>query len=261
MASKRGGERQSKHQQQLLRQYEARQRVHREQAGRRRRDNIVAIAAVVVVAALAGVGQFAYFTNGPGAPTPEPTESAAAGDGLNVGEVPDASLAEGRTWTGTLTLNDLPLGVELDGAAAPQAVSVLVDAAQSGYYLGTTCHRLVTSDTAQLLQCGSADGTGATDPSFSYGPLENTGADGVYPAGTIAIARTGDNAYGNGRQFFIVTADTYLPDDSVGGYSIVGRVTDGLETLIELGITPGTVDGSSDGQPAVSITITDFTIQ
>ena len=266
VANKRAGENQAKTQQQMLRQYEARKTVHEGQGRRRRRDNIVAIGAFVVVATLAGLAQFFFFTAGPGTPTPEPTvsatETAAPEPGTaNIGEVPDLTLSEGRTWTGELTVNDLPLGIELDGALAPQAVAVLVEAAQAGYYDGTSCHRLVNGPGAQLLQCGSLDGTGATDPSFSFGPLENTGVDGIYPAGTIAMARTSDNAFGNGRQFFIVTADTLLPDDSVGGYSIVGRVTSGLDALVAAVITPGTVDGSGDAAPIVPTLITGFTIQ
>jgi peptidyl-prolyl cis-trans isomerase B (cyclophilin B) len=261
-------DRQARTQQQLLRQYEARKAVHERQGARRRRDNIVAIGAIIVVATLAGLAQFFFFTAGPGMPTPVPTASstpdpgadADAGSG-NIGDVPDPSLAEGRTWTGTLTINDVPLGVELDGALAPQAASVLVEAAQTGAYLGTTCHRLVAGDTAQLLQCGSLDGTGAIDPAFSFGPLENTGVDGVYPVGSLAMARTGNDAYGNGRQFFIVTADSVLPDDDAGGYTIVGRVVSGLDALIAGVVAGGTVDGSGDAAPAVAATITGFTIQ
>jgi len=267
VAHKRAGDRHSKTQQQLLRQYEARQAVHAHQQTRRRRDNLIAIGAIVVVAALAGLAQFFYFAAGPGVPTPEPTSSASAEDPTTdiVGDVPDPSLAEGRTWSGTLTLDAagtaLPLGIELDGAAAPQAVSTIVQAASDGTYLGTTCHRLVSGATAQLLQCGSADGTGAADPTFAYGPIENAPADDVYPAGTIAMARLSDDASSNGRQFFIVTADTTLPSDTAGGYSVVGRVTSGLDALVADVVAAGTENGSADGPPAVGVTITGLTIQ
>ena len=261
-------DRQAKTQQQLLRQYEARKAVHERQGARRRRDNIIAIGAIVVVASLAGLAQFFFFTAGPGMPTPVPSASSTADAGTdadagaaNVGEVPDPTLAEGRTWSGTLTINDIPLGVELDGALAPQAASVLIDAAQTGSSEGTTCHRLVSAESAQLLQCGSLDGTGATDPSFSFGPLENTGVDGFYPAGSLAMARTSNDAFGNGRQFFIVTADTALPDDTVGGYTIVGKVTSGLDALVAGVVAAGTADGSGDAAPLTPATITGFTIQ
>lgn len=269
MASKRAGDRQTKTQQQLLRQYEARQAVHGHRIARRRRDNIVAAAALVVVAAVAGIGQVVYFSAGPGAPTPEPSASASASAsveaGVNVGDVPDPSLAEGRTWTGELVLDaggtSVPLGIALDGALAPQAVASIVQAVELGYYPGTTCHRLVLAETAQLLQCGSADGTGAADTTYAFGPIENAPADDVYPAGTIAIARLGDDAYSNGRQFFLVTADTTLPSDTAGGYTVVGTITSGLDELVAAVVAAGTADGSADGSPAVTVTISGLTIQ
>ena len=83
--------------------------------------------------------------------------------------------------------------------------------------------RLADTDGFAFLQCGSVDGTGAGDPDYSFGPIENAPTDNIYPAGTIAMARAGDDAYSNGHQFFIVTADTTLGADSAGGYTIVSR--------------------------------------
>lgn len=239
--------------------------MHAHQNKRRLRDNIFAIAGVIVVAALAATTQIFYFTSGPGAPTPEPSASASAPSGTNVG-APDASLAESRVWTGELTINDIVLGIELDGVNAPQATAGWVQAVESDYYPGKTCHRLANSAGFSFLQCGSLDGTGASDPSFSYGPIENAPADGVYQAGTIAMARTQDDAYSNGHQFFIVTAATTLGIDTVGGYTVVGRVTSGLENLISqitaAGIDPTQTgaDGQS-GAPLIPATITSLTLQ
>jgi peptidyl-prolyl cis-trans isomerase B (cyclophilin B) len=252
-----------------LRRFTARQAVHEHRGVRRRRDNLAAIGGLVVVAAIAGVLQVFYFASGPGAPTPEPSPSAVASAdpadpnqaGQNTGEVPDPSVAEDRVWTGTLTLNDIPLGIELDGVAAPQAVASFVTGIADGYYDGKTCHRLVTADTAGLIQCGSLDGTGASDPSYGFGPVENAPADGVYPAGTIAMARVGNDAFSQGRQFFVVYQDTPLPADAAGGYTVFGHVTSGLDALIAQIAAAGTADGSGDGAPAVATTITGVTIQ
>jgi peptidyl-prolyl cis-trans isomerase B (cyclophilin B) len=248
----------------LLR-YQARQQVHATQRRRRVRDNIIAVAGVVVVAAAAAATQIFYFTAGPGAPTPEPSASASgAPSGSNVG-APDPALAEGRTWTGTIVLNgDITLGIELDGAAAPQATAGWVQDVTDGYYDGKTCHRLATSDGFAFLQCGSVDGTGASDPAFSYGPIENAPADNVYPTGTIAMARAGNDAYSNGHQFFIVTDTTTLGADSAGGYTIVGKVTSGLEDLIDKVTSKGIDEIGTDGvtgTPKVPTTITSVTLQ
>ena len=97
--------------------------------------------------------------------------------------------------------------------------------------------------------------------SYSFGPIENAPADGVYPAGTIAMARASGDAYSNGRQFFIVFQDSTLPNDAAGGYTVVGSVTSGLDSLMAQIANAGTADGSTDGAPLVATTITSLTIQ
>jgi peptidyl-prolyl cis-trans isomerase B (cyclophilin B) len=259
-------DRQAREERARLRTYQARQEVHVRKQRRRVRDNVIAVVALVVVLALATAAQLFYFGGGPGTPVAEPTETPTATPtptpppGENQGDVPSADIAEGRTWTGTLTLNDIPLGVELDGAAAPQAVSSTISLAQSGFYDGVSCHRL-TRDNIWVLQCGDPAGDGTGGPGYSYGPVENAPADGQYPAGTIAMARQPTNAYSQGSQFFIVYEDTQLTPDEAGGYTVIGQVTSGLDQL-KSGITDaGTADGGTDGAPAVPVTITGFTIQ
>ncbi|THG33036.1 peptidylprolyl isomerase [Naasia lichenicola] len=246
-----------------LRSFTAKQTVHAEQVARRRRDNIVAIVAGVIVIALAATAQVFYFTAGPGVPIPTPTPSAsasAAAEGANVGDVPSADLSEYREWTGEMTLNDIPLGITLEGGLAPQGVASFVSLAQTGFYDAKTCHRL-TDTGFSVLQCGSVDGAGGGDLGYSFGPIENAPADDVYPAGTIALARQSDNAYSNGSQFFIVYADTTITSDTAGGYTVIGQVTSGLDQLIAAVTDAGTVDGSSDGAPLVPTTITSVTVQ
>lgn len=263
MASSKNQERDAREARDRLKAYNARQAVHTTQIKRRRRDNLVAALGVVVIAAAATGVQVFYFTGGPGAPVPVPSASAsdAAATGTNVGAIPDVSVAENRTWTGEMSINGIPLGFELDGVNAPQATAVFVTDAQSGYYSGKNCHRLVQSATAGLLQCGSQTGDGTSDPSvFAYGPYENVPADGNYLTGYLAIARTG-SAYGNGHQFFIVFSDTYLPGDSYGGYTVVGKITSGLDQLVAGVVSGGIADGSEDGAPVVTTIIDSVTVQ
>ncbi|GAA1842373.1 peptidylprolyl isomerase [Agromyces salentinus] len=259
-------DRQAREERARLRTYQARQQVHAGKQRRRSRDNVIAVIALVVVLALATAAQLFYFNGGPGAVDPvaspeattaPPTEAA----GENTGDVPSADIAEGRTWTGTLTLNDIPLGIELDGAAAPQAVSSELSLIQSGFYDGVSCHRL-TTEGIFVLQCGDPNGDGTGGPGYSYGPIENDPEDGVYPAGTIAMARQGGNAYSQGSQFFIVYDDTTLPTEpEVGGYTVVGRVTSGIDQLQTGVIDAGVVDGGTDGSPVVPVEITSVEVQ
>ena len=248
-----------------VRRYAARQEVHRRQGRRRLRDNVWAIAGVVVIAGLAAVTQISYFSVGPGVPEPTPSASASpeAGTaaGENIGDVPSADLAEDRTWTGSIQLSGIDLGIELDGAAAPQGVSSFISLAQSGFYDGLTCHRLTTGEGFEVLQCGDPSGDGSGGPEYSYGPIENAPTDDVYPAGTIAMARVGGDAYSMGSQFFIVYGDTTIPADAAGGYTVLGTVTSGLDQVVSQIASAGTADGSSDGVPAAEAVISGVTVQ
>jgi peptidyl-prolyl cis-trans isomerase B (cyclophilin B) len=255
-----------------VRAYQARKAVNEHQQKRRVRDNILAGGILVLVLVVLIGAQLFYFGGGPGTPEPsasgtptaepsaEPTEGVVTPTpGANAGDVPSSDLAEGRTWTGTLTLNDIPLGIELDGALAPQAVSSTIALAQSGFYDDVSCHRL-TNGGFSVLQCGDPDGNGTGGPNYYYGPVENAPADDVYPAGTLAMARAADG-YSQGSQFFVVYDDTTIPAGEAGGYTVIGKVTSGLDELKSGIVDGGIVGDASDGAPKIATTITGFTLQ
>ena len=264
MASNYKLERAAREERGRVRSYQARRAVHEHQTKRRVRDNLIAGGGLLVVLTLIVVAQVFYFNGGPGTPeattaaTDTPTTTPTAAAGANSGVVPASTLAEGRTWTGTMTLNDIPVGIELDGALAPQAVSSTISLVQTGFYDGLTCHRL-TVEGIFVLQCGDPVGDGTGGPDYSYGPVENAPTDDVYPAGTLAMARSGNDGFSNGSQFFIVYEDSTIPADSAGGYTVLGRVTSGLDQIkteiTDAGITAG---GAS---PVVPTTITGITVQ
>lgn len=250
-------------------QMEAKRELRRHQDKRRKRDNIIASAAGGAALVLALVLQLTVFASNPtedefkaaeaGLSTPSATPTPAASNGENI---PKPETAAGKTFTGELKLNRGTLGVELDGTKAPQAAAVFKSLADQNFYAGVSCHRLTTADSFGVLQCGSKTGDGASDPAYTWGPLENTPADNKYPAGTIAVARTSNNAYGNGTQFFIVYKDTVIPADSAGGYTVVGKVTSGLDVVSGIaaaGIKPGT--SATDGAPVEPVTIDSFSLK
>jgi peptidyl-prolyl cis-trans isomerase B (cyclophilin B) len=156
--------------------------------------------------------------------------------------VPDPSLAEGREWGATMVTSEGDIAFTLDGKAAPQAVANFVQLARDGYYDESACHR-VTTEGIWVLQCGSVTGDGTDSPGYQFGPLENVPEDGVYPVGTVAMARASAED-SQGSQFFIVYQPTTLP----GGYSVFGHVTSGLD-VVEAVAAAGTEDGSTDGRP------------
>ncbi len=266
MSPSKNNDRDARETRDRLRRYTARQSVHSHQIARRRRDNIVAVASVVVVATLATLTQVFYFSSGPGMPAPSasPASSSPPAANTNVGNVPAQSIAEARPWTGTLSLNDVKLGITLDGARAPQAASVFISLAKSNFYTGAgaDCFRLSNAVSLNILQCGSPDGAASGNIGYSYGPVENPPADGVYPAGTIAMARA-NSLYSQGSQFFITYGPTTLsPAD--GGYTVFGQITSGLDQFISQIAAKGVIasaNSTSDGAPVVSTKITQLTVQ
>lgn len=249
------------------RRHEKWERRSRERAARRRRIRLISAVVgglAVVVAAIVLV-----LVNRPEEPvdphatppaeTPADTPGEAQPLPTTAPELydapPDPAEAEGRTWQLTVHTSAGDIGLEVDGENAPQAAANFLRLARDGFYDGMACHRLLPDS---LLQCGDPTATGTGGPGYGFGPIENAPEDDLYPAGTLAMARRGGDAESMGSQFFMVFADVTLPSDSAGGYSVFGRVTEGLDILQQVG-SAGTVEGSE--QPALPVTIEGVTIE
>jgi peptidyl-prolyl cis-trans isomerase B (cyclophilin B) len=251
---------------------EAKRELRRVQEKRRKRDNVLAAGAGTAAVALALVLQLTVFSSNPseeefaaaqaGLPNASASATPSAPPTANAENIPKPETAAGKTFTGELALNRGTVGVELDGTKAPQAAAVFKSLADQNFYNGLNCHRLTTAETFGVLQCGSKSGDGSTDPAYTWGPLENTPQDNNYPAGTVAVARSGGNAYGNGTQFFIVYKDTMIPADAAGGYTVVGRVTSGLDVVTGIAAAGLKTGGNAtDGAPAEPVTIDSFSLK
>jgi peptidyl-prolyl cis-trans isomerase B (cyclophilin B) len=168
---------------------------------------------------------------------------------------PPASEAEGKTWDLTVNTTCGKITIALDGKKAPQAVSATLMLAKAGYFDGTVCHRLVTAG-IYVLQCGDPTGTGTGGPGFSYGPVENAPAKDLYKAGTVAMARQGDNGKSMGSQFFLVYKDSTIPSDSAGGYTVLGEMTKGLDVVKKVADGgAAAADGTGNSAPLRPISI------
>ncbi|MFE7508263.1 peptidylprolyl isomerase [Promicromonospora sp. NPDC057488] len=235
---------------------QAEKQAQRQAAKRARKQRLWILVALFTVLALVGAFVIAALINNNAAPEagacPEAVEEAR-----DSYELADPAVAEDRTWTVTLqacsgdTTADIVL--ELDGAAAPQAVASFVTLAQGKYFDGTGCHRL-TTENIFVLQCGDPTFTGSGSPGYSFGPVENAPDDDVYPAGTVAMARRGDDPNSMGSQFFLVYEDSTIPSDTAGGYTVFGTITSGLD-FVQAVADAGVAEGAPDGPPANPVTI------
>lgn len=151
----------------------------------------------------------------------------------------------------------------LDAAVAPCTVNSFASLAEQGYFDGTSCHRMTVMTGFEVLQCGDPTGTGRGGPGYTI-PDELDGAPeadasgyAVYPAGTLAMANTGQPDTG-GSQFFLVYGDTQLAPD----YTVFGTVDEAgvaaVRKAAEAGVTP--VNGPQDGTPVTPVELESVTL-
>jgi peptidyl-prolyl cis-trans isomerase B (cyclophilin B) len=190
-------------------------------------------------------------TSGPTAGSVECTyEASPRGAAKDVGVPPAQEPATGAS-TATIALTGGTVEIALDRETAPCTVGSFAFLSGAGYYNDTPCHRLTSSPTLSVLQCGDPSGTGSGGPGYSY--ADETNPDMVYPAGTVAMANAGPDT--NGSQFFLVYADSTLPPS----YTVFGTITKGLDVLTGIA-AKGTSNGGNDGAPANPVTISAITI-
>jgi peptidyl-prolyl cis-trans isomerase B (cyclophilin B) len=112
----------------------------------RRRDNRNSILISVVAVVVAVAAQFTYFSAGPGSVTASPSQSPSTQPSPSgTANAPEASIAENREWTGSMTLNETKMNFIVDGKNAPKAAANFISLVKSGFYEGITCHRLTTA--------------------------------------------------------------------------------------------------------------------
>lgn len=177
-------------------------------------------------------------------PNSDPQQFAKAGQTLKPGQPATLNL---QTNCGTIA-------IKLDTKDAPNNSNALAFLAKAAWYDGSACHRLTTKASGtSVLQCGDPTGTGSGTPGFTTKD-ENVPTDGVYPAGTVAMAEPqGGEA---GSQFFIVYEDTKLPAQ----YTVVGQVTQGLD-IVKKVAAAGVDSTTGDGAPVQPVVIQRATVE
>ncbi|MDT5317472.1 MAG: peptidyl-prolyl cis-trans isomerase [Mycobacterium sp.] len=159
----------------------------------------------------------------------------------------------------TIVTNDGVIGVQLDNGKSPCTVNNFVSLAQQGFFDKTPCHRLTTSSTLGVLQCGDPTGDGTGGPGYRFPNeyptnqyrLADPGLETpvTYPRGTLAMANAGQGT--NGSQFFLVYEDSQLPPT----YTVFGTIDETGLAVVDKIAARGVADGSEDGKPATKVEI------
>jgi peptidyl-prolyl cis-trans isomerase A (cyclophilin A) len=140
--------------------------------------------------------------------------------------------------------------VELFQKQAPISVKNFLDYVQSGYYAGTTFHRVIPGFMAQ----GGGLTAELQPKPGNRAPIRNEADNGLRnDRGTIAMARTG-NPNSATSQFFINVVDNNglnRPNPDGFGYAVFGKVIAGMDVVDKIVTTP---QGSKNGFQNVPVT-------
>jgi peptidyl-prolyl cis-trans isomerase B (cyclophilin B) len=270
-------------QRKLARERYRRRAIRQAERDRRvRRWTISVLAALAVAAIAVGSSLLATRSSGPSAaatpsvsatptPTPNPTPtptpaptpvaepahhctytaSAAAARKVSL---PPATPDYKATYRATITTNLGNIVIDLLNSKATCTVNSFISLAGQKFFNKTPCHRLTTSGSLFVLQCGDPTGTGSGGPGYQFNDENLTGA--TYQAGTVAMANSGANT--NGSQFFLVYKNSTLQPN----YTPFGTIVSGLNIIQK--VAKGGTDNSNaagDGHPKDKVEIESVTIK
>lgn len=253
---------------QLAREKFERQQKRREEARLRTRRITAIVAASVAVVAVVGVSAFVVAGKDDGkdgkkndaaaSQSPEPTPSESE----SKAPAPPMTIDKKASYTMSLGTSQGTIAFTMDAAKTPQTANSFKALADKGYFDGTKCHRLTTQGIF-VLQCGDPKGDGTGGPGYNI-PDENltalgkAGADGAvtFPAGTVAMANTGQPGTG-GSQFFLVYKDTKLPPT----YTPFGKLDKASLKAVEKVGAAGVEGGAGDGAPKLAVEIKKATVK
>jgi peptidyl-prolyl cis-trans isomerase B (cyclophilin B) len=209
-------------------------------------------------------------------PTPTPTNTAAmvngkciytpSGTASRKVNLPPATPDLTAKYTATVKTNRGAIVIDLFGKQAPCTVGSFVSLASQKYFDNTPCHRLTTSGIF-VLQCGDPTGTGTGGPGYGFYTENLTslkvvndpaigGKAGVYPTGTVAMARSAQPG-SNGSQFFLVYQTTDLPPS----YTPFGQIVSGLNIVQQVAKAgSNNSNGTGDGNPKEKVQIESVSI-
>ena len=224
---------------------------HPNGGGMRRRTAV--LAANLIACAVLGVG-LTLGQDSP-APTPTPTPGPAAKPAVPATEkgtmdkpAAKKEVAVIKSSLGTIVFEFLP-------DVAPKMVENFKDLSKTGFYDGTTFHRVINGFMIQGGDPLSKDNNPANDGTGDGPrkmPAEFT-TKYSHARGMVSTARADDPNSGS-CQFFIVQKDSTFLDNK---YTIFGRVMEGMDVVDKISLVP---KGSND-RPLKNVVMEKVTVE
>jgi peptidyl-prolyl cis-trans isomerase B (cyclophilin B) len=210
-------------------------------------------AALVLIVALlfvAGCGGGDGETTEPVATDDDECQTVDAPDARNPdpAEAPSQPLDDSKTYTLAFDTSCGSFTITLEPELAPKTTASLVALAKAGYFDDTIFHRVVPGF---VIQGGDPTQSGGGGPGYST--VDIPPSDAAYTQGVVAMAKSAAEGPGtSGSQFFVVTGeDAGLPPE----YAIVGKVTDGMDTVMRIDAL-----GVGDGPPSQPVVVSSVTV-
>ncbi len=124
-----------------------------------------------------------------------------------------------------------PITLQLDRARAPISVDNFLKYVDKGFYDGVIFHRVIPGFMIQGGGMQEVKNTLQEKKEGAFPPIKNESSNGLRHArGTLAMART-PNPDSATSQFFINHANNVALDRAPGGYTVFGKVIDGMDVV------------------------------
>ena len=141
-----------------------------------------------------------------------------------------------------------PIMVQLDRTKAPISVENFLKYVDKGFYDGLVFHRVIPGFMIQTGGMQDINGTLQEKKEGAFAPIKNESNNGLkHVRGALAMARM-RNPDSASSQFFIDHADRPDLDRAPGGYTVFGKVIDGLDVVDAIAKTQTTTKTDTRGQ-------------
>jgi len=163
---------------------------------------------------------------------------------------PEMTIDVNKSYQARFKTNKGDFTVELYAKAAPKTVNNFVFLTREGFYDDIVFHRIIKTF---MVQTGDPTGTGTGGPGYQF--EDELSSQYTYEPGIVAMANAGPDT--NGSQFFICTGEDSKSLDQFPNYTIFGRVTDGMDTVLKIADTrvERSKTTSEESQPAEKVII------
>ena len=143
---------------------------------------------------------------------------------------PEMTIDVNKSYQARFKTNKGDFTVELYAKAAPKTVNNFVFLTREGFYDDIVFHRIIKTF---MVQTGDPTGTGTGGPGYQF--EDELSSQYTYEPGIVAMANAGPDT--NGSQFFICTGEDSKSLAQFPNYTIFGRVTDGMDTVLKIADT------------------------